>query len=162
MLDERGSAELKVKALEETYNVAYRHYDDLIWRVPVWATGLLTATMVGLNSATQETLARTTGVAAPYVPIVYLFLMFTVMLTFSFVLHRFRVHQRRARIGERRKTPIWKSASTLFSFLVCLEAFFLLGLALLMIGMPVSCSVILVTVLALGLATLYETKLRSS
>jgi len=160
MLDERSTAKSRIGELEEKYNVAYRHYDDLIWRVPVWTTGLLTATMVGLNSATQDTLARTTGIAARYISITYVLLTFAVMLAFAFVLHRFRVHQRGVRVEARRSTPIWKSASTMFNILVCTEAFFLMGLAMLMLGVPIAIAVSIPATLSLALAVVYEYLLR--
>jgi mannose-6-phosphate isomerase-like protein (cupin superfamily) len=134
-LDERRTG-VDLGALEERYNVVYRHFDNLIWRLPVWTSGLLSATMIGLNSATQETISKTTGVAAAYVTVFYVLLMFLVMLLFSFVLYRFRVHQRDARVESRRGTPLWKSASTLFNLIVTAEAFLLLGLAMLMMGFP--------------------------
>ncbi len=159
-LDDRKGAAMDLAKIEETYNVAYRHYDDLIWRAPLWVTGIFTATMVGLNSATQEFIARTTGIVQPYAAVSYLMLMFVVTLAYSFAFHRFRVHQRRVRTQERRATPPWKSASTIFNVLISVEAFALLCLALIMAGWSISWAMAVSLIAALTLAASYEFMLR--
>jgi hypothetical protein len=145
---------------DPAYDVAYRHYDDLIWRVPLWATGIVSVTMLGLNSATQKFISDMVIVPAGYVASSYLLVMFAATLVFSYVLHRFRIRQRRVRPQNQKRTPFWKSASTLMNLIVCVEAFFLLYLALLMSGWTLSWSLPACAILAVALAGIYERQIR--
>ena len=141
----------------------YRHFNGLIWRVPVWSTGLLTATMLGLSSATQETLAKYTGASASTLTISYVLLMFFAMIAFSFILHRVRVHQRAIvkRTGVY-NTPIWKSSTFYFNELVCCEAAFPLTTGLLFLGFNWVVASIASLLLAVVLSAIYEISLRRS
>jgi hypothetical protein len=157
------TGEKHLMALDNTdpaYDVAYRHYDDLIWRVPLWATGIVSVTMIGLNSATQRFISDIVAVPQGYVASGYLLVMFAATLVFSYVLHRFRIRQRQVRPLDQKRTPFWKSASTLMNLLVCVEAFFLLYLALLVNGWTLLWSLPACAILAVALAGIYERQVR--
>src|SRR5712671_1817051 len=78
-LDERGKIQVVDTAHGDVaHDAAYRHYDDLIWRVPLWGTGVFSATMIGLNSATQAFISKMTRIDEKYIAVSYLTLMFLV------------------------------------------------------------------------------------
>ena len=80
---------------EEIYSQDYRHFDNLIWQVPVWATALSMFSMYASNSILQnecavENYMRISGKTA--LGIFYI-IVFAILLLLSWVLYRFRSHQ---------------------------------------------------------------------
>ena len=142
------------------FSAGYRHFDDLIWRTPVWASGIFTITILGLDASRQDFVSSMTGVPTKYLAISFLVLMFFVLLALSHALYRFRDHQRSIRVPERKKTLIWKSASTFLSAIVIIEAFALASLALMTAGVAWLCASSLCLLAAAAFFVVREAMLR--
>lgn len=136
-----------------TYSDEYRHFDNLIWQVPAWSTGIFAISIQALfgifNADGPLALTAAAGVSA-----------FTALCLacFSFVMMRFRTHQRG--LKGYASTPAWLSASTLTQSLVTIESGALLGVALVMFGMRLEWAIGISTILAIGVIGVFETSVR--
>lgn len=118
----------------ETYTAEYRHFDTLIWQLPVWCTAIFAATALGTNSIQQATfITDATGLTKKTIATSFLILMSLVLLALGHALYRFRRHQ--TKIKRYPKISIWSSASTYLQMIVTLQAVTLLFLVLLMNGL---------------------------
>ncbi len=78
---------------EEKYTAEYRHFDILIWQLPMWCTGLLTVAMLGLNSISDNNVFIKSGFEPSYIASVFLVILGLLTLNLSHALNRFRRHQ---------------------------------------------------------------------
>jgi mannose-6-phosphate isomerase-like protein (cupin superfamily) len=140
---------------------AYRHYDDLIWRLPVWATGIISVTVIGLGAPALKIISEAISAPPVHVASIYLLLIFSATLAFSYFLHRFRLRQKATRPLMHERTPFWKSASTYNNLLICVESSFLLYLAVLLNGFATAWLLPLCCAFGIGLAVVYEFHLRT-
>jgi mannose-6-phosphate isomerase-like protein (cupin superfamily) len=160
LMDSSKTQRDRIRTSQQIYNAEYRHFDDLIWRTPLWATGIFQLAVLGLDGSKQKYVSGLTGIPDAYLASSFLLLTSLVLLALSHVLYRFRIHQRAARTAERRLTPIWKSASTYFNFLVTAEALLLLFLALRSLGLMVSYDAALCLLATVSIASYREWVLR--
>ncbi|HET9637786.1 MAG TPA: hypothetical protein VFP12_01095 [Allosphingosinicella sp.] len=82
------------------YSEDYRHFDNLIWQVPNWATATfaLTATAASVAAVNGKAFAAVTGLQIkPFIGL-FLLIVAVVLTLLSNVLFRFRVHQATIRI----------------------------------------------------------------
>lgn len=83
-----------------SYSEDYRHFDNLIWQVPNWAsaTFALTATAASVAAVNSDAFAAATGLRIkPFIGL-FLLIVAVVLTLFSNVLFRFRIHQATLRI----------------------------------------------------------------
>jgi hypothetical protein len=146
--------------VERTYNEAYRHFDDLIWRTPVWATGIFTVAVLGLDSTKQEFVAKLTGISANNLAATFLGILFLVLTALAHALGRFRVHQMRARPPYNKSPKNWRSAASIFNFLVSLEASALFCLMMLFLGVPIAASLAISGLVLITVSVVREYKVR--
>jgi hypothetical protein len=114
---------------QTSYPEEYRHFDNLIWQVPAWATAIFALSIQSILQVVSAPNAR--GGHPGWLPVLVLFLAGSVGC-FAFVLARFRTHQRP--LTRFKYTPPWMSASTWTQCLVTLEAAALFGVALVLAG----------------------------
>lgn len=121
-----------------TYSAEYRHFDNLIWQVPAWATAIFALSI----QSVLEMIGRPDLQASLWQWMAVLVLFSAACIAcFSLVLARFRIHQRAFKGFAR--TPFWKSASTWTQFLLALEVMALCGMALVFFGMIIEWAIVL-------------------
>ena len=120
---------------KEIYSKEYRHFDKLIWQVPVWSTAIFTAAIASglifisiLNDNGEKIIVEFLNLEPRNIISAYFFIFSCILMMFSFVLYRFRVHQRF--LGKYKKIPLYKSAQLYFQLVTCVEFLILLYLAL--------------------------------
>lgn len=156
---ERESETMIDRQPSEVYTEEYRHFDTLIWQLPVWCTAIFAATAVGTSSISQaDVFAGTTGLSKHSIVTGFLSLMTLVILFLSHVLYRFRQHQ--TPLKRYARTRIWSSAQTRLQFIVTIEGSTLLLLTALMIGLPRWPSLVACAALFIFLTVIREYKLR--
>ena len=134
-----------------SYGEEYRHFDNLIWQVPAWATAIFALSIQSvLEMLGRSDLAQNHW---QWLAVLILFLA-SCVACFSLVLARFRIHQRAFKGFS--DTPRWKSASTWTQSLLALEISALVGIALVFIGVHLPWAVGLST--GLGLAAIGVTE----
>lgn len=134
-----------------SYSDEYRHFDNLIWQVPAWATAVFALSV----QSVLEMLGRSDLQGSHWQWLSVLVLSLAVCVAcFSVVLARFRIHQRSFKGFSH--TPRWKSASTWTQSLLILEASALVGMALVFRGVLVPWAVGLSA--ALGVAAILATE----
>ena len=111
------------------YTEEYRHFDNLIWQVPAWATAIFAISIQVCQDLIANPLA---GAAAPAsgnstALLMLLLFMGVAIGCFSFVLVRFRCHQQGLKGYS--ATPRWRSASTIMQTLTTAESLVLMGIA---------------------------------
>jgi hypothetical protein len=115
---------------EKDYNEAYRHFDNLIWQVPAWSSGIFTAILIGtgsLKDTDKITLVSVSGFNInTLLSIFYVFASFFI-LSLSYALYRFRWNQIRTKIY----TPKFhlRSPQVLLQLVVNIQFIILLFLA---------------------------------
>ena len=79
----------------EIFSQDYRHFDNLIWQVPVWATALSMFSMYASNAILQNECAveNYMGISGKTALGIFYIIVFVILLLLSRVLHRFRSHQ---------------------------------------------------------------------
>jgi hypothetical protein len=126
----------------ESYTQDYRHFDNLIWQVPAWATAVFSFSMTAavLALANAPAIERTLPVNAVRSLSVFLFTIFVALLLFANVYLRFRLHQRTIHRPNRREVPhLWFmiSGQTALLLLLFVEAAIVLCFALVTAGASV-------------------------
>jgi len=111
------------------YSEEYQHFDKLIWQVPAWATAIFALSLQGLGADSVQSIAKVARIPADQLATVFLFGLSLMILCFSHVMYRFRVHQRS--LKEYRGSSPFKSASTYTHAMVVGQAVFLSVLGLL-------------------------------
>jgi amino acid transporter len=149
----------------ESYTQDYRHFDNLIWQVPAWATAVfsfsMTAAILVLANATS--IERALTIDALRSLSVFLFAIFTALLLFGNVFLRFRLHQRSIHRPHRREVPgLWfmLSGQTSLLLLLFVEASIVLCFALVTAGVRLSIAQILASIFLVGGFLYVETTVR--
>ena len=141
-----------MKLSHTAYSKEYKHFDNLIWQVPSWATAIFA---LSLNFVAQVLTLKDLQNRHQTMISWLSFILVVSLLCFSFVLSRFRIHQRPFR--NRSNAPIWKSGATWMQNLINLEAVTLFGVALILAGLEAEFAIGLS--IALGVATIIVTEL---
>ena len=136
----------------EIYTQDYRHFDNLIWQVPAWASAIfslaITTSALVLANAKLIEAAFSFPVSTPRSVAFFLFGVFFVLLCLTNVFLRFRLHQRVAPRPNRRHVPaLWYMGSGQTSLLLVLfiEMGLILCFALIALGLePVVADAIVV------------------
>ncbi len=125
---------------EESYIQDYRHFDNLIWQIPAWASAIfsfsVTTSVLALSNA--KSIESTLPIDAGHAVAVFLFSVFFVFLLLTCVFLRFRLHQRSIYRPNRKHVPSkWflvpgQSALLLVLFL---ESGVILSFALVTVGL---------------------------
>lgn len=126
--------ETELKALsskndnKEIYTAEYRHFDSLIWQLPMWCTAIFSLAIIGSNSITDNNvLVQSTVLTKSVLSSAFFAILSLFILILSHALYRFRKHQAPLKIYP--KTKWWKSASTLLQAVVTIEGGILLFIA---------------------------------
>ncbi|CCB67448.1 hypothetical protein [Hyphomicrobium sp. MC1] len=147
-----------LKTLDAKYSEEYRHFDNLIWQVPAWATAIFALSLQGLGSADLPKVAASIGIPENVLLITLLVALSLMILCFSHVMYRFRVHQRALKAYS--GAPWWKSASTYTQFMINAQAVSLFVLAL--IAMKVPCAIWIGLIAVSVLTYVREASLRTN
>lgn len=119
-----GYARIPTTTAPDIYTQDYRHFDNLIWQIPAWASAIfsfaITAAVLSLaNSKLIE--ISLPNISVSHSVSVFLFTIFFVLLLFVNVFLRFRLHQRVAPRPNRRNVPcLWYMVSGQTSLLLVL------------------------------------------
>jgi len=82
----------------QEYNEPYRHFDNLIWQVPAWSSGIFLAILIAISSLrSSDPLILSSGFDFDILLSVLYGLASFIMLTLSYSLYRFRWHQSRVK-----------------------------------------------------------------
>lgn len=116
-----------VAEVSEIYTQDYRHFDNLIWQVPAWATAVFSfsvtsAVVVLANASSIEKLFPIDLLRSLSV---FLFSVFAVILLLTNVFLKFRLHQKTVFRPHRREIPnLWfmPSGQTSLLFILFIEA----------------------------------------
>ncbi len=111
------------------YSEEYQHFDKLIWQVPAWATAIFALSLQGLSADGIQSISKVAHIPGDQLATVFLFGLSLMILCFSHVMYRFRVHQRS--LKEYKGSSPFKSASTYTHAMVVGQAVFLAVLGLL-------------------------------
>ncbi len=112
------------------YSEDYKHFDNLIWQVPTWCTAIFTGTIVGLNEILNKYNKETWGIDQNILIFLILFCGFIFLLSFSYALYRYRVHQlytKKPKLPELASTKY--GAQTVLQFSISLQSAVLIGLS---------------------------------
>jgi quercetin dioxygenase-like cupin family protein len=136
-------ARTQTAAGPDIYTQDYRHFDNLIWQVPAWASAIfsfaITASVLVLANGKSIEAFLSLPISAPHSVSVFLFAIFFVLLLLINVFLRFRLHQRVAPRPNRRYVPaLWYMVSGQTSLLLVLfvEAATIFCFALVTAGVP--------------------------
>jgi hypothetical protein len=81
---------------QESFNEGYRHFDNLIWQVLAWSTGIFSAILIGTLNIKEPEIKTLLEMAdsdlSSLLSFIY-FLGFLFLLALSYTLHRFRFNQ---------------------------------------------------------------------
>ena len=117
------------------YSEEYRHFDNLIWQVPAWATAIFAISIQVCQDLVVDPAAGAVPPSGNSVALLMLLLFMGVAIgCFSFVLVRFRCHQQGLKGYS--ATPRWRSASTIMQSLTTTESLILIGIVAWSLGMP--------------------------
>lgn len=82
----------------EEYSESYRHFDNLIWQVPAWSSGIFTAVLLGtINFKEENILISTTRLPSGTLLSLIYGIMGIFIFFLSYTLFRFRWHQIRVK-----------------------------------------------------------------
>jgi uncharacterized membrane protein YesL len=116
------------------YSGEYQHFDKLIWQAPAWATAIFALAIGSLGAENLDRFANNTSITNSSIEVIFLVIVSLTLFCFSYVMFRFRVHQRN--LKKYKPTPFVFSASSLTQLLLNVQATFLLMLALSYTGVP--------------------------
>lgn len=135
------------------YSEEYRNFDNLIWQIPAWSTGIFALAIQGLFGilpAKEPIQQVASGLLALFTALC--------LACFSIVMMRFRTHQRGLKAYK--PTTVWFSASTLTQCLVAFEATIALAIALLIFGLRPEVTIPIAVSLLVGTIWLVERAVR--
>lgn len=151
--------------MTDQYTQDYRHFDNLIWQVPAWATAVfsfaMTSSVLGLANAAS--LERILCIDASTAVAFFLFVVFALLLQFMNVFLRFRLHQRAAFRPQGVDIPrLWfmVPGQTSLLLMLFLEASAILSLALITTGAPPVAAQAVAAAFLLGGFPFVETRVR--
>lgn len=145
--------------VEQIYTEEYRHFDTLIWQLPGWSTAIFLGTAAVLGQASHENLSKLLPVFSVS-SLVWGFLLavFVFLLGLTQALYRFRRHQ--APLKKYNKTHWWSSASTYLQVFVTAQAFLVLYVALVVMGLSLHSALLISSIGLVGLSVYRELRLR--
>jgi hypothetical protein len=125
----------------EIYTQDYRHFDNLIWQVPAWATALfsLATTAAVLALANADKVEKSMPIDVPHTVAAFVLSVFVILLLLAIVFIKFRLHQSNIYRSHRIEVPkrwFLPSAQACLLFILLLEAAIMLALSLLLFGLP--------------------------
>ena len=152
----------KIKKIE--YGEDYRHFDNLIWQIPLWATAVFSLFLVLLGSILRfnpqnssidisNIIIKTSSfnISLEIITGIFVLFLFLILCAFSYTLFRFRCHQ--ARLKSWKRTPRSPLSPQLFlQALVNCETLILLEILVLFFASPMIlliASIIVIVILAL-------------
>jgi len=141
------------------YDEEYRHFDNLIWKLPGWSTAVFlgTAAVLGqINAGKIQLLIPSIG--SNTLVIGFLAIMFMFLLGISHVLFRFRRHQ--IPLKKYSSTPWYCSASTYLQLFVTIQAFSVCFIVLTVIGIPALQATLICALSIISFSILQECTLR--
>jgi hypothetical protein len=150
--DPRGSP-----APTPAYGEEYRHFDNLIWQAPAWASAIFALSLQGLDSEVQAGFTRA-GLPSDQALFGFWSLMSAALFCFSFVLWRFRCHQAGLKVW---RTPWYRSASTYTQLLITAQSGALMFLAGVAAGLAPPITALVCAGLTLAITSLFEVRLRN-
>jgi len=160
----RQSSLLREPATTETtlilddYNEAYRHFDNLIWQIAAWSSGIFTIAIGGASQLTSGNPVITmTGLSFQALT-AFLFSIFGLFIfVLSHALYRFRWHQ----IRVKNYAPRWHllSPQAGLQFIVNIQAVILASLPPLLLGVSMTVTVVVAVTVLITVAILQEVKL---
>lgn len=120
-----GPNEKGTPTIPDIYTQDYRHFDNLIWQVPAWASAIfglaITASVLVLANGKAVEAFLPTSLSATHTASIFLFSIFFVLILLTNVFLRFRLHQRVAPRPHRRDVPaLWFMISGQTSLLLVL------------------------------------------
>lgn len=120
----------KFKVIED-YSEAYRHFDNLIWQVTAWSSGIFAVVIGGTSQlSSNNLLVNMTGIPLEYLILsLYLFFFFFISVL-SYALFRFRYHQ--IRIKNYISQHSFKSPQVWLQLVVNMQAFILFIISVLL------------------------------
>ncbi len=144
----------KYKALGD-YSEAYRHFDNFIWQVTAWSSGIF-AVIIGGTSQLSGSNPIVVMTEIPFsVLIISMYLFFSLFIfVLSYALYRFRWHQIIVKNYSTKKHL--KSPQVWLQLIVNAQAFILLMLSLLLIKFSIAFSIALVFILLFSITLLME------
>lgn len=119
---------------KKIYLKEYCHFDKLIWQVPTWSTAIFTAAIasglgfISMDNSNKEIIIGFLNLELKNILSVYFLIFSCILMMFSFVLYRFRVHQQP--LGRYEKVPFYKSAQLYLQSITYIESLILFYLAL--------------------------------
>ncbi len=126
--------ELKEKAMNEipvdlnAYNEVYRHFDNLIWQVPTFASGIFIAVIIGtMNIKNSSMLEVAAGLSIPCLSSLVYGFSSLFLFILSYTLYRFRWHQINAKNYKPKNH--FKSPQVYLQFIINLQVCMLLAIA---------------------------------
>lgn len=145
----------KKSLIQFEYGDQYNHFDNLIWKVPAWATALFALAIGAVGSGGLTKISNLVGLDEPSMVALFLFIMAYTLLTFSNAMHRFRYHQ----IGHKlySKTSFWRSASSLTQLAINSQVGLMIMLGLVIIKLPIAVAVTMGIILICLLTIWMET-----
>lgn len=154
------------------YSEVYRHFDNLIWQVPAWSSGLFAVVVASVNAlltqapdqqggkATVSTVAQLFGMSTNQFAGAQLALFGLFTLVLAYALHRFRWHQAGVKTWALNQSTPWVSPQTLLQAVTLVEAGIQLLVACVLFGWPVWPSLMLISALLVGAVCWSEFELR--
>lgn len=154
-----SEVDIRASAIRRTlkraeYGDTYRHFDTLIWQVPAWSTAIFAFSIQAIAQIYGTSLAGKPLLIPTVAAISSLFLF-----CFALVLARFRTHQRAFKT--RKNTRWWYSGTTAMQLLVFAEAFLLLAVVAIALGVSMNCVAMVGTISFLSTSLLTERLIRS-
>lgn len=124
----------------EVYIQDYRHFDNLIWQVPAWASAVFSFSMTAsiLALANRISIDKSLSIDVPNSVAVFLLSVFLVLILLTNVFLKFRLHQRSIYRPYRKQIPsCWFMISGQTSLLLALflEASVVLCFSLILFGL---------------------------
>jgi hypothetical protein len=149
---------------KKIYSREYCHFDKLIWQDPTWCTAIFTATIAGgfafisLDDKSKNTIVNFLNLSSNNILFYYFSFFSIVLMVFSYVLYRLRIHQRP--LGRWKNIPFYKSAQLGLQLVTCFEFCILLLFVFLIKGVSLLISGIICTFILLVCMLLAEYNLR--
>jgi len=156
----------------QRYDEAYRHFDNLIWQVPAWSSGLFAVVVASVNAlltqtpdqqggkTTVSTVAQLFGMSTNQFAGAQLAVFGLFTLVLAYALHRFRWHQASVKTWPITQATPKVSPQTLLQGVTLVEAGIQLLVAGVLFGLSVWPTLFCLAVTLLGASVWSERQLR--
>lgn len=140
-----------VTEIPEIYTQDYRHFDNLIWQVPAWATAVFSfsVTSAVIILANANSIEKLFPIDPLRTLSIFLFSVFAVLMLLTNVFLKFRLHQKSVFRPHRRDVPsLWfmPSGQTSLLLILFVEASVILCFALVAAGISLMLTKVLTIV----------------